>query len=411
MFFLALRHLLSKKRQTFLILFGISLGSMIYVAISGLQLGFREFIIDQLVNNDAHIRISAKEEIISEESMVRNLFPDREVLWVLPPSGRRDETHINYPQGWFDRLLRDPEVLAYAPQLKIQILINRGHQRLTSQFVGVLPEHQKRVTTLENYITEGSLDSLSGGGNQVIIGQGLLKKLGARKGETLLISSGLGEPRPFKIVGIFQLGVEPIDNGTLFGSLRDVQQLNQSPGRISDIAVRLVDVTKAAEIATTWSILGQDRVQSWDQANQNFLQVFKIQDAVRFIITIAILIVASFGIYNVLSIMISQKRKEIAILRSMGFDPRDILELFLIQGAILGFLGAILGLGFGYLLCWGLEQIDLNLMGRKGFIISYGASIYVVGFVMAVVASLLAAFIPARAASRLTPIDIIRSEV
>ncbi|MDH5183446.1 MAG: ABC transporter permease, partial [Gammaproteobacteria bacterium] len=115
MLFLAIRHLLSRKRQTVLIFLGISLGTMMFTMISGIQLGMREFIEDRLLNNTSHIQISARDRLINKEEISRRFYPHQTVQWLVPPAGKREEAHIMYPQGWFDRLSVDPQVTAYSP--------------------------------------------------------------------------------------------------------------------------------------------------------------------------------------------------------------------------------------------------------------------------------------------------------
>lgn len=412
MFFLAIRHLLARKRQTLFIFTGIVLGTLTYIFIAGMQLGFREFMIEQLVENDAHLKISSHEEEITPEKLNPVFFPENNSLikWIVPPFGKRDEAHILYPQGWFEKLQREPEVLAYSPQLSVQTLASRSGVKTSAQLIGVIPDRQMAVTLIKKYMVAGEFHSIGYSGNQIVVGTGLLKNVGARMNENILLSTGTMAPRPFKIVGTFEIGVKQIDDLFIYGALRDVQQLNGTPGRISQIAIRLADVDTASAVAEKWSQQAHDKVQSWDQANAQFLQVFKIQDIFRAFITWGILIVAAFGIYNVLSIIVSQKKREIAILRSLGFPPRDILILFLSQGLILGITGAIAGLILGFLLCLYMTTVDFHLVGSKGLIVSFAPSIYVSGFFMALLSTIIASLLPARAASRMTPIDIIRSE-
>ncbi|MDH5546110.1 MAG: FtsX-like permease family protein [Gammaproteobacteria bacterium] len=414
MFFLAIRHLMSRKRQTTLIFLGISLGTMMYTVISGLQLGMRDFITERLLNNTSHIKISAREQIIDQGEMTRRFYgEDERVRWLIPPAGLREEAHIIYPQGWFDRLREDPEVLGYSPSLAMSVIISKGKTRLPSSLVGIIPALHSRVMKVEEYIKQGSLFDLSGGGHKVIVGKGMLDKLGLKVGDTILASSGLSEPRPLKIVGVLEFGIKGIDDAIMFGALRDVQAINRTPGRISDIAVNLVDMNRAHDLAAAWGLTSADKVESWEQANANFMEIFKFQDIVRLAVTFAILLVAGFGIYNVLSIMISQKKREIAILRSIGYPPKYILELFLTQGIILGITGAIIGLLFGHFINLYLSTIELGRQGPMGghLIISYAPSIYLSGFLLAFVSAVLASILPAHAASRLTPLEIIRSEV
>ena len=127
MFFLAFRHLSSRRRQTLLTLTGITLGTAAYIAISGMMLGFQDFIIDQLVNNDSHVRISAREEMLEPDSLTDDFFgTEHSVRWLKPPSGRRDNSFILAPGHWIGRLERDERVSAFSPQLIVQGIATAG---------------------------------------------------------------------------------------------------------------------------------------------------------------------------------------------------------------------------------------------------------------------------------------------
>lgn len=414
MFFLAVRHLLSRKRQTALTLMGIILGTAAYIAISGMMLGFQNFIVDQLVNNDSHIRISPREEFLSAASLNSAMFaPDQIVDWVKPPSGRKDNAYILSPGTWLNRLEKDVDVAAASPQLVVQAIATYGKVSVGARVIGSEPERQARVSTIEKYMLTGKFSDIGNSGNRIAIGDALARKIGASLNETVYLASGRGMPQPFRIVGIFSLGVKNLDESTIFAAIRDVQQLNLTPSRISDIAVRLLDVKRAADTATTWNLLSQEKVQSWDQSNEGIMSVFKTQDIVRNSMTISILIVAGFGIYNILSLAVNHKRREIAILRSMGFEPWDISKLFLIQGFVLGLIGGLIGLGFGLITSYMMSRIEVSAdrgLGGNRMMVSFDTLIYVKAFVLALASSTFASFFPARAAGRMEPIDIIRSE-
>lgn len=414
MLFLALRHLFSKKKQTVLTLMGIVMGTAAYVAISGMMLGFQVFIIDQLVNNDAHIRISAREELVDEKEISSSLYPENlAIRWIAPPSGRKNEQFIEYPQGWFERLEAEREVLAYSPQLTAQVLFSRGNVSLTGRLIGSDPNKQSLVSNIEKYMKVGSFRNIGQSGNKIVVGQGLLTKLGARVSENLQIATGKGTPVPFKIVGAFKTGVRAVDESTAFGALADVQLANLTPSRISDIAVKLVDVNQATNLSNSWSDTSRSKVQSWEQVNEGIMSVFQTQDIIRNAMTISILIVAGFGIYNILSMAVSQRRREIAILRSMGYEPGDIIRLFLIQGVILGTAGGLIGVFLGWLVCVYMSQIELSQYRQIGdghMLISFDGVTYVKAFALAFFSSTFASWLPSRGAGKLNPIDIIRSE-
>lgn len=414
MFFLAIRHLLSRKKQTSLTLIGIILGTAAYITISGMMLGFQIFIIDQLVNNDSHIRIKAREEALTAETLSSSFFdPNTLVGWVKPPSGRRDNTYILAPREWMDRLENDERVSAASPQLVVQGIASYGKISLGISLVGSEPEKQKGVSNIESSMVSGKFSDIGTNGNRISVGDEFLKKIGATKGETIFLTTGKGLPQPFRVVSVFHLGVKSLDESRLFGTLSDVQKLNQTPSRISDIAIRLKDVNLSSDVASSYNLIGQEKVQSWDQANEGIMSVFTTQDIVRNSMTVSILIVAGFGIYNILSLAVTHKRREIAILRSMGFEPKDISNLFLIQGIILGLIGGAVGLVFGLLLSFALSKIEISAnrgLGGNHMMVSFDYLIYVKAFLLALASSSFASFFPAHSAGKMEPIDIIRGE-
>lgn len=413
MFFLAWRQLMAKKMQNMLILLGISFATLLYVLISGLQLGMREFITGHLLNNTAHILISGAERMIIQNEIERNFYGNENpVRWVLPPYGKRDEVRLGNYQGWQERLRNDSDVLDFSPRLNAHVILSKGNFSASVNLVGTIPERHVRITSVESYIQSGSFRALSGGTSNIVIGNKVAENLGVRVGDYINVSAGSSNWSPFKIVGILHFGSDDIDASIAFAELHHTQTLTHSPGRISQIAVALYDIDKSEPKAASWKSIGQDKVQDWKEANKMFLEMIRVQDYTRYFITSAILIVAAFGIYNVLTIMISQKRKQIAILRAIGYGPEKILSLVLYQGIILGLTGGILGLILGAGFCFLIGKIDLNieLGNSRSLILSYDLSIYLTAFFAANAVSILAAYLPARAASRLTPIDIIRAD-
>lgn len=414
MFFLAIRQLLSRKKQTLLTLLGIILGTAAYISISGMMMGFQTFLVDQMVNNDSHVRITAREEIINSKNL-NSAFFDNEILvdWIKPPSGRKDNAYILSPGNWLNKLEKDDRVLAISPQVVAQGIVSYGKVALGVSIVGSIPEKQRQVSNIENYMISGTFSEIGTTGNRIAVGDGLLMKLGATKGEILLLSTGKGAPVSFKVVSVFHVGNKIVDESKIFASLSDVQTLNKTPSRVTDIAIRLHDVDQAADFASTYDAMSTEKVQSWDQSNEGILSVFKTQDIVRNSMTISILIVAGFGIFNILSLAVSHKRREIAILRSIGFEPWDIIKLFFTQGAVLGILGGLIGVVLGFILCILMSNIQTSTnrtFGGGYMIISFAGIIYLKALLLALLSSCFAGYFPARSAGKLEPIEIIRGE-
>jgi lipoprotein-releasing system permease protein len=412
MLFLAWRQLISRKKQTLLVLLGISFGTLLFVSIAGVQLGMRAFMAEQFLNNTAHILISGAERNVDPEEVKEAFYPNSVVNWISAPSGLREEVRLENYAGWYQYLSEHPEVVDFSPRLNVEAIANNGKFTAALNLIGTVPEKHLRITSIEKYMREGSFGALKGGTNNIVIGSGVAEKLGTRLDKYIGLRTGAGGARSFKVVGIVHLGNEEVDDSLAFADLNDVQVLARTPGRVSQIAVALYDIDRADEVAVEWKLFSKDKVQDWQEANQMFMEMIKVQDFTRYFITTAVLIVAAFGIYNVLSIMINQKKKEIAILRAIGYAPNKILLLVLYQGLFLGLTGGSLGLLLGYLLSrwFGSIDFDFELGGSHNLWISYHWSIYVTAFVSANLAAMVASFIPAHFASRLTPMDIIRSE-
>jgi lipoprotein-releasing system permease protein len=337
----------------------------------------------------------------------------KHVFWLIPPSGRKDSSKIEYPLGWFNKLDQDSDVAAYSPQVVAQVIFSQAKVTRAGRIIGSQFERQVKVTNIQNYMKQGSFKDMGNSGNRLIIGSKLMEQLGTRLSETILVSTGSENPQPFKIVGSFETGIKSIDEGTAFISLVDAQKLRGTPSEITDIAVKLYDPDLAQTKSVDWKQTTQDKVLAWQESSASILSVFKTQDIVRNSMTIAIIIVAGFGIYNILSILVNQKKRDIAILRSMGFTPKDVVQLFFNQGLILGLIGGMIGLIFGVIICHLMAQIEVvpGRMSGPGnkMIISFSYIIYLKAFGIAMLSSVFSSIIPAREAGKLEPMEIIRS--
>jgi lipoprotein-releasing system permease protein len=214
-----------------------------------------------------------------------------------------------------------------------------------------------------------------------------------------------------KVVGLFRTGIQNVDQAFGFALLKVNQVLQNRPNVVNQILVRLADVTRAEPLARRIESQFGDRSESWEEQNQNILTVFVIQNAIMYSVTGAILLVAAFGIYNIISTVVFEKTRDIAILKSLGFTEGDIQRLFLVQGIIAGIMGAIAGCILGALMIEALAQIRFGLetpAGNDRFILARDWRVYVAGSLFAVLAAGIASVIPARRASRLDPVQIVR---
>jgi len=308
---LAIRYLFSRKRQSVFTLLGIFLGAAGFVIISGFFIGFRYFMIDNLVNNSAHIFIQARQDFLEPHTLDMPFFGTLydHVFWRSVPAGEKDYNRIENPQGWYARLDADPRVEAYSPQIAVAALFSKGGNPISAGLIGCLPERQALVNTVADNMVEGKFSDIGSGGNRIIVGQELLHRLGAKILQNVMVSVGNGVQAPFQIVGTFDSGNKRSDLQA-YGSLADVQRANHTLNRINEIDVKLYDYELSAGLATTWSSISPETIESWDQRNANIFTIFALQAMMRNIIVAVVMLVAGFGIYNVLMMTVTQKMRD-----------------------------------------------------------------------------------------------------
>lgn len=409
MIFLALKHILSRKKQSLVTLLGIFIGTVAYIIISAFFHASQNSMIASMVSGDPHIRIQAREREIDAKEIKDVLFSDfEEVVWKRTPSGIRASAAIENSRGWMNFLSTNPNVVAASRVYSTTALVNYNKTTYSVSVTGVDPQEQIRVTNIEENMISGSMLDLSKGSARIVIGQELANLLAKQVGDNIVLTSTKGSQVPFKIVGTFSTGNKFGDRGSAYMQLSDAQKLGGASGKISQVFVKVVDFRQAADIASSWQIMSDDRVRSWDQINENLLSMFKTQDVTRYTITGIIMLVAGFSIYNILGIVVTQKRKDIAILRSMGYEASDITTLFLYQGLILGLVGGILGCLIGYVISVSIGEISMGGPRSTVFRLDFSWNIYLVGILISNVVALLASYFPARSASKLSPIEIIR---
>lgn len=408
MWFLALKHIFSRKSQTLLTLLAIVFGSAGYIVLSGMQLGFQKYMISSLIERSGHIIISPRDEFITQNSLNGVFASGKSLVWLNEPSGRRSNEGLTGVSRWYKKLSEDSDVIGFSPMLTKEAIASRGGFTQSINLIGIDPAKHRKVTTFSEDVTSGSLESLNNGLSVIMVGERLLKLLGVKINDTINVSTSTGSVIPMKIVATFDTGESHSDERTIYASLTTVQYAASAPGMIDSIIIKIKDYTRAAAVADQWSLETTDTVESWDQRYQSRLEMMKTQDLVRNITTMSFIVIVAFGIYNILNMAVNHKTRDIAIIRSIGFNQGDTVFLFLIQGTILGLLGGAIGLIAGAGICYMMESMKIQ-MGHHTMTIAWDINIYLKAFFLVSVSSIIASYFPARSAGKLSPIEIIRS--
>jgi lipoprotein-releasing system permease protein len=405
---IALAHLKGRKRQTAVSVAGVAMGVGFFVAVGSLMEGSQQDLISTLIDAAPHITV--KDEFRDPPRQpVERLYPGAAIrIDGLKP---KDEIRGIRRARARVALLDAREGLDAAPTLRGQVVMRYGAKDVSATLIGIEPERERRVSQIENDLTAGNLESLHTAANGVILGSGLVRKLGVRVGETLAATAPTGIRLLMKVVGTFHTGAVAVDSFQAYALLKKVQVLQDRPNVINEIRVKTDDIYAARSIARSIEAQFGYKTESWEEANEDLLEVLVIRNAILYSVVTAILIVAGFGIFNIISTVTFEKARDIAILKSLGFQEHDVRGIFLGQGFVVGLCGAIIGWGLGFILIGVLGSIEFEIEAftqRSGLPLYEGPFYYAVAGVLAIVSAMLAAYIPARRASRLNPVDIIR---
>ena len=403
------RGMLSRRRrQTLVSVLGVALGVAFFIAITSIMRGFQTYFIQQVIDVQPHIVI--KDETRRPTPQAAEIaLPDGAVAI----NGVKPIDRVRGIRAAGDKLaiLEAMPGAAAAPILTGAALLRYGSRDVSITVTGIDPARYARVANIAKDMLHGRLEDLRSTANGLIIGDTLAMRLGVQMGDTVVAVSPRGVSLQMKIVGIFHTGLATLDQSAGYVLLKVNQVLQDRPNVVNQILLRLADVTQAEPLARQIEARFGERTESWEEQNRNILTVFVIQNAIMYSVTGAILLVAAFGIYNIISTVVFEKTRDIAILKSLGFTEGDVQLLFLVQGLIAGILGALLGSLLGQLMIEGLAQVRFQSetpAGNDRFLLARDWRIFAVASGFALVSAGLAAVIPARRAARLDPVQIVR---
>jgi lipoprotein-releasing system permease protein len=301
--------------------------------------------------------------------------------------------------------------LRASPVLAGQALVSFAGKDIAVSLNGMIPAEVNDISTIQNYMLAGNVDALTVNPDGIILGDALARKLSLALGENVTVTAPTGTVHTFKILGLFHTGRADYDNTQIFADLKRVQALLKRLNRANTIILKLDDPQRAHATADEIERRFGYKSGSWQEANEDLMSTLTTRNIIMYTVVSAVLIVAAFGIYNVISTVVLEKQRDIAILKSMGFRARDIRLIFLIQGVLLGFAGSVLGLPFGAALMLGLMQIRLKFPGSSDPVplpIDWNWGQFAIAAAFAMAAALSAGLLPARKAASVRPVDILR---
>jgi len=409
-FAIAIRYILRRRRQTIICMLGVAIGVTVFVAMNSMMKGFEVKFINETVEGSGHA-IVQNEPRDTVTPFLEKDYPKTALVAVAGQKPQDKIAKIRDPERLVNFIRTLPGVVAAAPTVNGDLVCVYGSKQTACELIGIEPRQQQRVTTIGDKIVVGSFDRLNSTANGILLGDGLARVLGAKLDDTIIITGPQGARANSRVVGIFSTGVTPVDYTRAYMLLRDAQVLLNKQNIISQITVRGDDPEKARALSAQIEAISGYKTESWQEANQNFLSIFVVQQAITLLIAAAILVVAAFGVFNILTMSVMEKISDIAIMRSYGLTRWDIRNVFIIQGCAIGVTGAVLGMGLAKLTILAIKQLKFPVEGlvkAQGILMAERREDYVVAFVCAMVITLVAAVLPANRAARFDPVEVLR---
>ncbi len=408
--YIGLRYTRAKRRTHFISfislisIVGIALGVMALITVLSVMNGFEKELRTRILGMAAHAQVLSVEGRIAD---------------------------------WHDAQRRaeaDPEVVAAAPEVEFEAMLNRGEQVSGAVLRGVLPGQERRVSDVHRHMLSGSLDDLRPGGYGIVLGKELAALLAVDVGDKVTVITPesnvtpagiLPRLRRFTVVGIFSVGMYEYDRATAFVHLRDAARLLRLGGAVTSLRLRLTDMFRAPAVSarlnstlpsTLW-------VTDWTRQHANFFKAVQTEKRVMFFILLLIVAVAAFNIVSTLVMLVNDKRSDIAILRTLGLAPRQVMGVFMVQGTLIGAIGTALGVLGGVLIAANVETIvpflesvfhtkflspDVYYISELPSDLRYRDVVVIAG--VAFLASMLMTLYPAWQAARTQPAEALRYE-
>jgi lipoprotein-releasing system permease protein len=404
-FYIAVRFATHRKRALLLSLVGVVFGVGIFICTQAQTQGFAQFFINSTIGSNGALILRSRFQPRNEDLVV----PTKNVN-ALP--ARR-----NYFEGIHNvsdimRVSRQfSNVVACSPVLRGNVSARSGFETTTVELLGIDPPSHLRTTDLAKQIIDGKFDDFTNNASSVILGYRLAEQLEVGCGDSIQLLSPGGEYWRFMVAAIARSGVGAIDSTRVYAQTRVAQRLLKKPYQASMIIYKLRDPERAPALATHFETLFEHSSQSWQEREESTLQLF-IMLRLSAVVTVSLMILlAGFGIFNVLTMSVLSKVREIAILRSMGYRQIDISAIFLWQGALIATVGSLIGCILGALLTWIVSKVPIHIRGllyTNHFLVVWDWRHYFWATVLAGIAVFIASYVPAKRAALLQPVDTLR---
>ncbi|MCZ8020396.1 MAG: ABC transporter permease [Cyclobacteriaceae bacterium] len=411
---IAFSLLLARWKQSLVAAIGVTFSITMFIALLAFMTGLNDLLDGLILNRTPHIRLFNEIKPNNLQPINHDSLFSKKYNFIRSVKAGNSRQEIYNSQIIIKTLWQDKRIQGVAPKITAQVFFNEGKVNITGIINGIDVEAESRLFSFTDYVVEGNAIDLKNVNNSIILGKGLAEKLLTNIGDVVQVTTANQQQFSLKVIGYFQSGLVDIDKVQSFASLSTTQKIVGKPSHyITDIQVRLHDLNAAPSIAKEYAQLFETDAEDIQTANAQFETGSFVRSLISYAVGITLLIVAGFGIYNILNMMIYEKMDSIAILKATGFSGRDVNRIFMVIAVSIGIFGGVIGLGFGFLFSVLIDQIPFNtasLPTITTYPVNYSITFYLIGAVFSIVTTWLAGWAPAQKASKVDPVVIIRGK-
>lgn len=400
---IARTYLFSGKKMTAVAVLGVLLGMSIYIFMNSLLVGFDKASDENIFKNTPHIRLY-NDDVIS-----KNLVSDTAAEYLIsnPKVVPKVNTIIN-PNGIAEMVQQQKEVTVVTAQVNTSVFYNNGKTQVSGLSIGIKPDEADMMYSITSSMVEGKFETLKSDPNGIVIGIGIAEKMNLVLGDNINLTSQKGVTKNLRVAGIFRSFNSTADDTKSYVNLYTAQQLlKENNVYVTDISVNVKDPYQAAAVAEKLSQLTGYKSEDWKESNESLMALSKMRFIMINFVSTAIMLIAGFGIYNILNMTVSQKINDIAILKAIGFKGNDVIRIFVTQALSIGLIGVVGGMLMALLMITLLKKVYIG--GDIGYFpVDYELQKFIQGIVMGLVITFFAGYIPARKAAKVDPVSIFR---
>jgi lipoprotein-releasing system permease protein len=398
---IARTYVFANKRLTAVAVLGVLIGMSIYIFMNCLAVGFDEVSYSSVFKSTPHIRLY-------QDDQISKPLVEGEDFVIINPKIVPTNNRILNPNSVKELALAHPEVNIVTLQVTSGVFFNSGKSQLSGTAIGIIPDEANQMFSLESMMVEGDWKGLQSNPNGILIGSGVAEKMSLKVGDNLNLTSSKSVNKNLQVMGIFKTSNSKIDKSTAYVNLSSAQQLLKENGDyVTDVNINLHDYNKAVPVASELSATTGYKAEGFEQSNETLMTGNRMRKIVMVAISTTLLIVAGFGIYNILNMTVSQKINDIAILKAMGFKGKDVITIFVTQALGIGVMGVIGGMFFAVIMISLVKKVYIG--GDIGYFpIDYEFSKFLQGAALGLVITFFAGYIPARKAAKVDPVSIFR---